>query len=105
MVKAGAMPKLAKSLKESNSAPKGLVAFKSLAIRPSSPSIIAAIKVQYTALSQRASMANLIALMPITSPISVKKLGTNFIIGTGLFNLTLLNFNKSYLGYLCIRYA
>jgi hypothetical protein len=71
------MPKLTKSHSESSSAPKTLVAFRSLASFPSNPSIIAAIMMQKTAFSHLPSSAIFMLFSPMVSAVSVSKLGSS----------------------------
>ena len=72
MTNAGATPKLITSVKESNSLPTFDVPLINLAIRPSSPSIIAATRIAKIDISYLASNANLIELKPIQTPTRVK---------------------------------
>ena len=78
-MKTGAIPKLTKSVKESNSFPILEVPFINLAIRPSKASINPANNIAIIAIANFPSIANLIELKPIQTPIKVSILGTLFI--------------------------
>ena len=103
IMNAGATPKLITSVNESNSFPTFDVALINLAILPSKPSMIAAIKTAITDNSNLPSNANLIEVKPIHTPTSVIIFGkitleflfdTNFIFFFG-FSIYLLAINVS----------
>ena len=85
----GAIPKLTKSVKESNSFPNSEVPFINLAILPSSASRIAANKINVTAKLKLPSIENLIELIPKQTPANVKILGSKYLV---FFDDTNLNF-------------
>ena len=72
--KTGAIPKLTKSVSESNSFPNSDVPLINLAILPSSASKIAAIKIKFTAKLKLPSIENFIELIPKHTPPKLKYL-------------------------------
>ena len=72
---AGAIPKLTKSVKESNSLPNSDVPFINLAILPSKASSNAANTIKVTAREKLPSNENFIELIPRQTPTKVKRLG------------------------------
>ena len=87
-INAGAIPKLTKSVRESNSFPKSEVPLISHATLPSRPSNIAATTKNKIAKVKFPSIANLIELIPKQTPIKVNKLGKIYL---DLFTVTTLN--------------
>ena len=83
------MPKLTKSVKESNSLPNSDVPLINLAILPSRASKIAANKIRVTAKLKLPSIENLIELIPRQTPAKVKILGSKYLV---FFEVTNLNF-------------
>ena len=83
------MPKLTKSVSESNSLPNSDVPLINLAILPSRASRIAANKINVTAKEKLPSIENLIELIPRQTPARVKILGSNYLV---FFEETILNF-------------
>ena len=74
------MPKLTKSVNESNSFPNSDVPFINLAIRPSNASRIAASKINITAKLKLPSIENLIELIPKQTPPKVRMLGNKYLV-------------------------
>ena len=79
-MKTGAIPKLTKSVKESNSFPNSEVPLISLAILPSRASNIAASKIKVTAKLKFPSIENFIELIPKQTPANVKIFGSKYLV-------------------------
>ena len=88
-INTGAIPKLTKSVNESNSFPKSEVPLINLATLPSRASNIAANKINITARLKLPSIENLIELIPKQTPAKVKMLGKRYLV---FFDDTILNF-------------
>ena len=80
MMKAGAIPKLTKSVSESSSLPKSEVPFINLAILPSKASKIAAKIIKITAILKFKSNENFIELIPRHTPAIVNIFGSMYLV-------------------------
>ena len=74
------MPKLTKSVRESNSLPNSDVPFINLAILPSNASRIAANKINVTAKLKLPSIENFIELIPRHTPARVRIFGSKCLV-------------------------
>jgi len=91
-MKTGAIPKLTKSVNESNSFPNSDVPLINLATLPSKASKIAANNMKITAKLKFPSIENLIELIPKHTPASVRIFGKRYLV---FFDETNLNFLSS----------
>ena len=79
-IRTGAIPKLTKSVNESNSLPNSEVPLINLATLPSKASSIEANKIRVTARLKFPSIENFIELIPRHTPPKVKILGKRYLV-------------------------